>query len=411
VAYFHKNNSASPKIIMPKYHFTAKYFPFLILFFTLNSAAQTTIRLRNASFEDLPSAQKVPTGWSDCGFQGQTPPDIQPNPAFQVITKAQQGNTYMGLVTREDETWEGVSQKLSQPLEADHCYDMSIFLARSNTYISVSQMSGTLMNFNKAVLLRIYGGNSECDRREKLYESPAVEHTNWKAYNIKLKPKGTYSYIFIEAYFANRAVVAYGGNLLVDDISPIVEDISCIKKLPPDAVADNSKPKPEKPPKPPKPIKLPVDTPPTPKPKLPVSEDPSNTIVQVDKPQSMSALSYKNLYVGARFNMDNVLFDADKFDVKDISLPQLDKLADLLMLYTSVVVEIGGHTNDRLEFEDAYSLSTQRADAVADYLKGKGIAANQIKTRGYGKNSPIATNTSEAGRKQNQRVEVKIIKK
>ena len=148
--------------------------------------AQTTIKLRNPSFEDMPGPAKVPTNWTDCGFQGQTPPDIQPNPSFQVTTKPQQGNTYLGLVTREDETWEGVSQKLSLPMEADHCYDMSLYLARSNNYVSISAMSGMLLNFNKAVLLRIYGGNSECDRREKLYESPAVEHTSWKAYNIKL---------------------------------------------------------------------------------------------------------------------------------------------------------------------------------------------------------------------------------
>jgi outer membrane protein OmpA-like peptidoglycan-associated protein len=389
-----------------------KYFFALTLPLTLAPTliAQTTIRLRNASFEDAPTPSKVPNGWTDCGFQGQTPPDVQPNPSFQVTTKAQQGNTYIGLVTREDETWEGVSQKLSQPLEADHCYDMSIFMARSNNYVSVSQMSGMLLNFNKAVLLRVYAGNSECDRREKLYESPAVEHTSWKEYKIKLKPKGTYSYIFIEAHFANRAVVAYAGNLLIDNISPLVEDMSCQPQ--PLPIADNGDKKPKTSEKPkPKPPKV-VDT------TTPVKANPvtnpqpnKNDIVQVDKPQSMKSLNYGSLQVGARFNMDNVLFDADRFEIKESSAPQLDKLADFMTLYTSVVVEIGGHTNDRLEFEEAYTLSTQRAKAVVEYLKSKGISEKQLRTRGYGKNSPIATNQSEAGRKQNQRVEVKIIKK
>jgi outer membrane protein OmpA-like peptidoglycan-associated protein len=405
---------------MFKYLFTVSLLPLVVLY----SAAQTTIRLRNPSFEDMAQAGKVPTGWSDCGFQGQTPPDIQPNPAFQVNAKAEQGNTYLGLVTREDETWEGVGQKMSQPLEADHCYDMSIFLARSNNYVSVSKMSGMLLNFNKAVLLRVWAGNSECDRREKLYESPPIEHTGWKAYNMKLKPKGTYSYIFIEAYFANRAVVAYGGNLLIDDMSAIVEDMTCSKVTPPPTpkppvsppLADNPKnptPKNQNPknPKNPNPKNQKNPTPDTATPANPTNNPQPNAIVQVERPQSMNSLNYRNLYVGARFNMDNVLFDADKYDVKEMSLPQLDKLADFLTLYTTVVVEIGGHTNDRLEFDDAYSLSTQRAEAVAEYLKSKGIAAKQIRTRGYGKNSPIATNQSEAGRKQNQRVEVKIIKK
>ncbi|RMD97408.1 MAG: OmpA family protein, partial [Bacteroidetes bacterium] len=54
-------------------------------------------------------------------------------------------------------------------------------------------------------------------------------------------------------------------------------------------------------------------------------------------------------------------------------------------------------------------LSTERAKAVADYLILKGIDPERLKYKGYGKRQPIDTNRTAAGRKRNQRVEIKIL--
>jgi outer membrane protein OmpA-like peptidoglycan-associated protein len=75
----------------------------------------------------------------------------------------------------------------------------------------------------------------------------------------------------------------------------------------------------------------------------------------------------------------------------------------------NVIVEIGGHTNSLPDKVFADELSTLRAKAVVDYLKDEGIPAVQLRFKGYGKRYPIATNSTEEGRKLNQRVEVKII--
>jgi len=50
---------------------------FAILPFSLLEAQ--TIELVNPSFEDTLSVSKTPSGWSDCGKPGESPPDIQPN--------------------------------------------------------------------------------------------------------------------------------------------------------------------------------------------------------------------------------------------------------------------------------------------------------------------------------------------
>jgi OOP family OmpA-OmpF porin len=55
-------------------------------------------------------------------------------------------------------------------------------------------------------------------------------------------------------------------------------------------------------------------------------------------------------------------------------------------------------------------LSEDRANSVAAYLVKKGVAADQLTTKGYGPTRPVAANDSAAGRAKNRRVELKPIK-
>lgn len=58
-------------------------------------------------------------------------------------------------------------------------------------------------------------------------------------------------------------------------------------------------------------------------------------------------------------------------------------------------------------FQKNMDLSQERAQSVSSYLLGCGVAASQIKTvEGMGENNPVADNSTEAGRKENRRVEV-----
>ena len=54
-------------------------------------------------------------------------------------------------------------------------------------------------------------------------------------------------------------------------------------------------------------------------------------------------------------------------------------------------------------------LSQQRADAVRDLLVARGIAAQRIRTKGYGPKFPVVENDTAAGRQQNRRVEVVVL--
>jgi OOP family OmpA-OmpF porin len=67
-------------------------------------------------------------------------------------------------------------------------------------------------------------------------------------------------------------------------------------------------------------------------------------------------------------------------------------------------VEIQGYTDSI--GTDAYnlSLSRKRAQAVKEYLVGKGLSDSSLTAKGYGKADPIASNTTKEGRAENRRV-------
>jgi OOP family OmpA-OmpF porin len=108
----------------------------------------------------------------------------------------------------------------------------------------------------------------------------------------------------------------------------------------------------------------------------------------------------------APLTLSGVNFDNDMATLRPDALATLDRAAESLKARADVKVEVAGHTDSRNS--DAYnmSLSLDRANAVRDYLIGKGIAADRLTAKGYGESQPVADNATEEGRFQNRRVEL-----
>ncbi|GJM33010.1 MAG: hypothetical protein DHS20C18_20110 [Saprospiraceae bacterium] len=194
-----------------------------MLFFCGAVQAQKAIQLNNPSFEDTPRAGHVPTGWKNCGQEFESPPDTHPADAFGVNIPAIDGNTYLGLVVRDNDTWEQVGQRLSTALSKGQCYTFSLYLARSQSYHSASRITYKDANYNTPAVIRIWGGNANCEKLELLALSVPVVASYWREYQFKFSPKRDhYSHLVIEAYYKDRFGEAYNGNILVDKASDIV---------------------------------------------------------------------------------------------------------------------------------------------------------------------------------------------
>ncbi len=189
---------------------------------TLSGFAQTApIEFTNPSFEDSPGSSSSPIHWYNCGFPGESPPDVQPNPTFNVTKEAYNGETYLGMVVRDNDTWESVSQRISQPLQKGGCYGFEIYLARSLTYMSVSRLTDNTANYATPTKLRVWGGFKHCDKKQLLTTSQLVTHTDWKPYHLFFKAQEAYSYLLLEAFYDTPTLVPYNGNLLLDKLSEI----------------------------------------------------------------------------------------------------------------------------------------------------------------------------------------------
>ena len=104
-----------------------------------------------------------------------------------------------------------------------------------------------------------------------------------------------------------------------------------------------------------------------------------------------------------------ITFDVDRYDVKPQFQSTLNEVAQTLAQYQQTYIDVLGHTDST--GSDAYnqSLSERRARSVADYLAARGVAPQRMATRGFGETQPIADNSTEYGRAQNRRVEIKVV--
>ncbi len=119
----------------------------------------------------------------------------------------------------------------------------------------------------------------------------------------------------------------------------------------------------------------------------------------------------KPIKAGNSIVLENVYFPAGKAVLIPESYAALDRLVAFMKQNPDVTIEISGHTNNIGDKKRLKDLSVRRAEAVKQYLVKHGINPSRIKTVGYGPDRPIADNSTEAGRRKNQRVEFKILDK
>jgi len=130
----------------------------------------------------------------------------------------------------------------------------------------------------------------------------------------------------------------------------------------------------------------------------------------VASPQLQMDIILRPIEEGQSILLNNVFFEANSARLKAASYAELNNVLEMLEHNPKMVIEIGAHTNGGLSHALAMQLSSQRAAAIANYLIGKGIPKENVPYRGYGKMIPIALNNTPEGRKENQRIELNILK-
>ena len=106
------------------------------------------------------------------------------------------------------------------------------------------------------------------------------------------------------------------------------------------------------------------------------------------------------------WTLNNVLFDFDKWNIKQNFAYLLDHVVDVLKKNPYLKVRLEGHTDDVGNTAYNQGLSERRASSVQKYLEGKDIESSRLKSMGYGETRPAYPNATRAGRANNRRVEL-----
>ena len=107
--------------------------------------------------------------------------------------------------------------------------------------------------------------------------------------------------------------------------------------------------------------------------------------------------------------LNNIFFDLDKYELKDTSLPELNKILSFLKENPRLNVEIAGHTDNTGTVSYNRQLSLKRAQSVYTFLIENGVEKTRLKPMGYGPDRPLAPNDTEVNKKLNRRIEFKLL--
>jgi outer membrane protein OmpA-like peptidoglycan-associated protein len=107
--------------------------------------------------------------------------------------------------------------------------------------------------------------------------------------------------------------------------------------------------------------------------------------------------------------LKNLFFDVDKYELKEKSSTELEKIVRFLTENPQISIEIGGHTDNTGNPAYNQQLSEKRAKSVYNYIISKGISPKRLSAKGFGSVKPVASNETDTGRQLNRRIEFTIL--
>jgi len=134
----------------------------------------------------------------------------------------------------------------------------------------------------------------------------------------------------------------------------------------------------------------------------------ANAVREQLRAQLNSVLATSETARGLIVHMSDVLFDTGKYTLKPDTKIALAKVAGILQAYPGLKLQVEGYTDSVGSDDYNQKLSENRSGSVKDFLASQGVSINNITSSGYGKQDPVADNSTSQGRAQNRRVQMVV---
>ena len=122
----------------------------------------------------------------------------------------------------------------------------------------------------------------------------------------------------------------------------------------------------------------------------------------------------EEIIVDDKVELNPILFDYDKHNIKPKAAFELDKLVAIMKKYPNMIIKVESHTDNRNTEEYNNELSNKRAQSTVQYVISKGIDASRISGEGFGEGRPVVNcgeNCTEEQHQLNRRSEFIIVKR
>lgn len=130
------------------------------------------------------------------------------------------------------------------------------------------------------------------------------------------------------------------------------------------------------------------------------------------KAESAGEKDISSKYLAGQEGMfKDVLFDYDKYDVKDMHKPTIKSISSWMIKNPSARLLIEGHCDERGTNEYNLALGDRRAKSVKDYLVSLGVQSARTDTISFGEEKPLCTEQTEDCWAKNRRAHFVIMEK
>lgn len=109
------------------------------------------------------------------------------------------------------------------------------------------------------------------------------------------------------------------------------------------------------------------------------------------------------------FVLENLIFSSGSNVIQKSSYSALDEFAAWLKARPSYVVQLEGHTDIAGNPDANMRLSQARVESVKEYIRRKGIKKTRVLTKAFGGTQPLSTDRTDAAKRANRRVEVRVV--
>lgn len=270
---------------------------------------------------------------------------------------------------------------LPDPLEAGTRYVVECWALRADFSEQASNNIGLLLT-STPIQTR---DNLPLYRTPHVNEEGLVKGTRWKKISGVVEAQGDERYLLIGNFYSDEATLneqqergERGAYYFIDDVNVRIAPAGAqLSPRPKESVA--------------------------PPPKVIVADHASTKDVALPQTEPPP--------VGKRIRLDNIGFEFGKATLTPESKGELDQLADMLIDYPLMRIEVEGHTDDIGSDASNMVLSQDRAQAVVDFLRKRKVEKERITAQGYGETRPLVPNDNEANRALNRRVEFRVTEK